>query len=98
MIGSESGRSVDWMRVAAAELDAVFIARDEERAAAVEGMQTLEVDVGVANYLRNVWNMGSSGRRCGQRKPAIQFGDQWCGSPKKRLSNYLSISPANGNR
>ena len=46
LIGAYAGTGIDGVRVAATKQDAAFGARDEEGAAAVEDVQTLEVDVG----------------------------------------------------
>ena len=51
VIGAQPGGGLNGVRVAAAKENAALGARDEEGAAAVEDVETLEVDVGAIHYV-----------------------------------------------
>ncbi len=51
VVGANPGRGVDVVRVSPAELNAFLGAREEEGAAAVEDVKTLEVYIGAIHYV-----------------------------------------------
>ena len=63
VIGSKSGRDIDAVRVSPAESDTFLGASDKEGAAAVEDVETLEVDVGAIHHVERTgtparWHRG----------------------------------------